>query len=367
MVLAEARGRPGADGELALVDGSDERRCDAMLGWGILGCGDITEKRGAPAIRDQAESRLVAFCSRNLDRARKLADRFGASRATDDEAAFLADPEIEVVYVATEHDRHAAQVIAAARAGKHVLCEKPMALSAAECRAMIDACRDAGVQLAVAYYRRYYPKIRRMKQLLDEGAIGAPVHASICLGYRLDPARIRPHDWRLQQERSGGGALADTGSHRLDLLCYLLGRPERVAGLADRAELPIGAPDVESLLIRMQNGVHVVSRHTLRAGSPDELTIFGTAGSLSATPVDGDALTVHRGGETTNEQWPHHANVHFPLFDDFAGRIARGEPSEFDGEDGMQATQVIEACHESARTGRWVLLGDSPQCGVGVV
>src|SRR5581483_282794 len=157
-------------------------------------------------------------------------------------------------YVATEHDRHAAQVVAAAEAGKHVLCEKPMALTAAECRRMIEACRAAGVFLSVAYYRRYYPKVRRMKALLDDGLIGDPVHASICLGGRLEPERVRPNDWRLRKERAGGGALADTGSHRLDLLCYLLGEPERVAGLAERAELPIDAPDVESLLIRMRGG-----------------------------------------------------------------------------------------------------------------
>jgi predicted dehydrogenase len=332
-----------------------------MLGWGILGCGDITEKRVAPAIREQAESRLVAFCSRDAARARAFADRFGAPRAYNDEAAFLTDPEIDVIYVATEHDRHAAQTIAAARAGKHVLCEKPMALTAAECRAMIDACREAGVHLAVAYYRRYYPKIRRMKGLLEQGAIGTPVHASICLGDRLDPARIRPGDWRLQHERSGGGALADTGSHRLDLLCYLLGEPERVAGLADRSELPIGTADVESLLLRMRCGAHIVSRHSLRAAGPDELAIYGTEGALIATPVDGEELSVRIGRETKTERWQRHENVHFPLIDAFAAQVARGEPPEFDGADGMQATRIIEACHESARSGQWVVL-EEPLC-----
>jgi predicted dehydrogenase len=327
-----------------------------VLGWGILGCGDITEKRGAPAIVAQQESRLVAFCSRDRERARAFAERFGAPRAYDDLAALLADPEVQVVYVATEHDRHVEPTVAAAAAGKHVLCEKPMALDAAGCRAMIDACRAAGVHLSVAYYRRYYPKVRRMKALLDEGAIGEPVHASICLGGRLDPARIRPGDWRLQGERSGGGALADTGSHRLDLLCYLLGEPERVAGVMDRGELPISAPDTESLLIRMRSGVHVVSRHTLRAGGPDQWELYGTRGALIATPMDGDELTVRTGGETRLERWPRHENVHFPLIDAFARRVARGEPPEFDGVAGMQATRIIDAAQQSARSGRVVVL-----------
>jgi predicted dehydrogenase len=199
-----------------------------------------------------------------------------------------------------------------------------------------------------------------MKALLDGGVIGDPVHASICLGGRLDPARVRPENWRLQAERAGGGALADTGSHRLDVLCYLLGEPERVAGLAERAELPIGAPDVESLLIRMRGGAHVVSRHTLRAGGPDEWALYGTRGALIATPMDGDELTVQveGEGETRVERWRRAANVHFPLIDDFARRVGRGEPPEFDGEDGLQATRLIEACHESGRTGRFIVLGD---------
>jgi len=327
-----------------------------VLGWGILGCGDITEKRVAPAIVAQEESRLVAFCSRDGARARAFAERFGAPRAYDDEAALLADPEVRAVYVATEHDRHVAPTVAAAAAGKHVLCEKPMALDAAGCRAMIDACRAAGVFLSVAYYRRYYPKVRRMKALLEEGAIGEPVHAGICLGGRLDPARIRPGDWRLQAERSGGGALADTGSHRLDLLCYLLGEPERVAGLIDRTELPVTAPDLESLLIRMKNGTHVVSRHTLRAGGPDQWELYGTRGALIATPMDGEELVIRIGGDTRVEQWPRPRNVHFPLIDEFARRVARGLPPEFDGAAGMQATRIIAAAQESARSGRVIVI-----------
>jgi predicted dehydrogenase len=221
---------------------------------------------------------------------------------------------------------------------------------------MIEACRAAGVFLSIAYYRRYYPKVRRLKALLEEGAIGDPVHASICLGGRLDPSRIRPGDWRLQAERSGGGALADTGSHRLDLLCYLLGEPERVAGFMDRSELPVTVPDMESLLIRMKSGVHVASRHTLRAGGPDQWEIYGTRGALIATPMDGEELTLKIGGETRVETWPRHPNVHFPLIDDVARRLARGEPPEFDGEAGMQATRIIHAAQESARSGRVITL-----------
>jgi predicted dehydrogenase len=327
-------------------------RTRAAIGWGILGCGDITERRAAPAVNAQPDSRLVCFQSRAPGRAEEFARRHGAPRWTADRAELLADPEVTAVYVATEHHRHGEDVLAAAEAGKHVLCEKPMANSVAECRQMIDACRAAGVALQVAYYRRYYPKMVRMKELLDAGAIGEPVTASVHLAGRLDRERITPANWRLNAELSGGGALVDTGSHRLDLLCWLLGEPDRVAAFTECREMPIEAPDTESLLIRMASGAHVVSRHGFRTASDDELEIVGTAGVLSATPVDSPVLRLLAGGREECWELPRRENVHFPLFDDFARRIAAGEPPRYTGQDGMQASRIIEAAYESARTGR---------------
>jgi predicted dehydrogenase len=326
-----------------------------MLGWGVLGCGDITDKRVAPAINAQEGSRLVSFHSRTAARAEDFARRHGSARWTASREELLADPEVGAVYVATEHHRHCEDTVAAAEAGKHVLCEKPMANSVAECRRMIEACRANGVALQVAYYRRYYPKLVRMKELLDAGAIGEPVTARIHLAGRLDPALASPENWRLDAEKSGGGALVDTGSHRLDLLCWLLGELDQVAAFVECREMPIEAPDMESLLIRMRSGVHVSSHHGYRTRSGDEFEITGIAGTLSATPVDGPLLRLlpASGSEETWEL-PKHSNVHFPLIDDFARRVAVGEPPRFGGEEGMQASRIIEAAYESARWGKTV-------------
>ena len=329
------------------------------LGWAVLGCGDITEKRGAPAIVAQEQSRLVGFHSRTAARAEEFARRFGAERWTTDRAELLADPAVTAVYVATEHHRHHDDVLAAAEAGKHVLCEKPLAMSAEEGRRMIDACNAAGVALQVAYYRRYYPKMVKMKELLDAGAIGDPVTASIHLAGRLAPEQASnagPYGigWRVNAAHSGGGALVDTGSHRLDLLCWLLGEPDRVAAFAERLELPIQASDMETILIRMRSGPHVVTRHGYRSPSPDEFEITGTLGTLSATPVDGPGLRLRVGGREESWELPKHENVHFPLFDDFARRVTAGESPRYTGEDGLLATRIIGACYQSARSGRVV-------------
>jgi len=325
-----------------------------MIGWGVLGCGDITDKRGAPAINAQENSRLVSFQSRSEALAKEFAHRHGAGRWTTRRDVLLADPEVTAVYVATEHHRHCEDVVAAAEAGKHVLCEKPMANSVADCRRMIEACRANGVALQIAYYRRYYPKLIRMKELLDGGAIGRPVNAQVHFGSRVPLQDVTPRNWRLNAALSGGGALVDTGSHRLDLLCWMLGEPERVAAFAEIQELPIEAPDQETLLIRMVNGVHVGTSHSYRAPSEDRFDLFGTEGLLSATSVDGPTLRLVANGREECWELPRHANVHFPLFDDFARRIGSGQPPRYTGEDGVLASRVIEAAYESARSGRVV-------------
>ncbi|MSS71441.1 MAG: Gfo/Idh/MocA family oxidoreductase [Candidatus Latescibacteria bacterium] len=325
------------------------------IGWGIVGCGDIANKRVAPAINEQADSDLIAFFSHTKARAEEFARQHEARRAYDDLDALLADPEIQAVYVASPQGRHCRETIAAAEAGKHVLCEKPMAMTPDECRRMIDACRVNDVCLSVAYYRRFFPKARKMKALLEEGAIGQVVQGNISMLGLWNLKRDDPKYWRVTKEASSGGALADTGSHRLDLLCYFLGEPESVAGFADRLALDVETPDVETLVVRMKGGAHVVSRHTLCTPTwQDDFELFGTKGALLATPWDGDELTVVVGSQRETLTLPKHPNVHFPLIDDFAGKISRGERPEFDGADGLQASRIIEGCYASARTGQIV-------------
>jgi len=206
--------------------------------------------------------------------------RHGALRLTTSRDELLAGPDVTVVYAATEHHRHFDDVLAAAEAGKHVLCDKPLANTVADCRRMIDACNAHDVSLQIAYYRRYYPKMIRTRELFASEDTGEPVTVHIHCTQRLEPARITADNWRLRREVSGGGALVDTGSHRLDLRCWLLGEPQVAAALAERQELPVEATDVESLLIGMANCVHVTSVHGYRSSSEDRFDIVGMGGSF---------------------------------------------------------------------------------------
>ena len=195
-----------------------------QVGWGVIGCSDIVERRAGEAIRQQGSSRLVAFHSRDLARAEAFATTFGAPTAYDDLDRLLGDERIDAVYIATEVDRHAPLTIAAAEAGKHILVEKPMALTGAECEEMIDAAARHGVRLAVAYYARFFQKAAVIHDLIAGGGLGRVVRATVTqIGYQ-NPDPADPKYWRVTG-RGGGNILADVGSHRIDLLTYWLGPP----------------------------------------------------------------------------------------------------------------------------------------------
>ncbi|MGI6210018.1 MAG: Gfo/Idh/MocA family protein [Anaerolineae bacterium] len=330
------------------------------VGWGIVGCSDIVERRAGDAIRSQPQSEIIAFHSRRLDRARAFAERYGAQAYYDDLDQLLADDRINVVYIATEVDRHAEQAIAAARAGKHVLVEKPMALDVDQCRAMIQAAEESGVQLEVAYYARFLPKPQAMREVIARGELGKVVRAVIrVIGY-YNPDPSDPKRWRVTG-RGGGNMLADVGSHRLDLLAYLMdSRPVVVVGLADRLSMHYEAADTETALVRFDNGAHVTvlaNANVPHPGRFSSIEIYGTEGSLLTDPWSAEPVTV-TGSDRAPIAVEQVANAHFPMIDDFARAIAEGRAPRFTGRDGLWATAVIAGTYESQRTGRIIEIGD---------
>ena len=204
--------------------------------WGIIGCGDVTEVKSGPGFQKARGSALVAVMRRDAAKAEDYARRHGVPRWYTDAEALVRDPEVDAVYVATPPSTHCEYTVLAARAGKPVYVEKPMALDHAECRTMIDACAAAGVPLFTAYYRRAMPRFARIKALLDAGAIGTVRVAAVCV-YRAftPPAGALP--WRIDPAISGGGlfvdlAVAPARSARL------LPRPDRGRVAARRPTRP---------------------------------------------------------------------------------------------------------------------------------
>ncbi|NLO05835.1 MAG: Gfo/Idh/MocA family oxidoreductase [candidate division WS1 bacterium] len=322
--------------------------------WAIIGCGDIANKAVAPAINGQPDSELVAFFSNTPQRAEQMRDEHGAERALSDLDELLAADDIDAVYVASPVNRHAPETIAALQAGKHVLCEKPMALSVADAERMIAMAEEAGLRLGVAYYRRFFPVSRKIRELLDAQAIGKPIVCEISICSRPMITADNPKYWRLFPEQAGGGALMDVGSHRLDLACYFLGEPATVTGLTDRLDRDdMAVPDIESLLCRMQCGTHLhCTASWAISARADELMIRGTEGAIEARNYDRGPLVLRRGESVESFDLPPGENWHAPLIDDFARALVEGREPQITGRDGILATRIIEGCYRSSETGK---------------
>lgn len=324
--------------------------------WGIIGSGDVAEHKSGPALYRIPGSRLVAVMSRREDRAADFARRHGAERYYTTAEALIDDPEVNAVYIGTPPHMHPELTAMAARAGKHVLCEKPMANTVVECRQMVRSCADHGVQLMIAYYRRFFPVVRKMKDLLQRGAIGDAIRvtASVAAPYTLRPGGER--SWLVDPSVAGGGFLTDVATHRIDLMVHFMGEPVQVVAFTDTQHLDIAVDDASSVLIRFANGVHGVVMANWNANSGiDDFEILGTKGRLVTRSLSGAGeLEVVTSSGAESFRLPAPAITHLHLVEHFVECLKEGHPNALSGEEGLQATRVTEAAYRSSRENRFV-------------
>jgi 1,5-anhydro-D-fructose reductase (1,5-anhydro-D-mannitol-forming) len=284
--------------------------------WVVVGVGDIARKRVIPAILAEPQSELYGLVTRD---ARK-AESYPGARAwrTLDDA--LRDDAIDAVYIAAPVALHAPYTMAALRAGKHVLCEKPMAMNYAEAQALVAAAAGSKTKLGVAYYRRLYPKLLRLRGLLSEGAIGQPVLAEAnCHGWL--PAAER--GWLLDPALAGGGPLYDVACHRIDVFNFLFGAPAKVAALLSNAVHRIAVEDSATVSVDYDNGVRgVVDVRWNSRVERDQFRVIGTEGEIDLNPLNGPQLRIKTLTNERVEELPPHANLHYPLVANFVSAVA---------------------------------------------
>lgn len=280
--------------------------------WLVAGVGDISTRRVLPAILDEPRSLLTGIVTRDPAKA----EPYGVIAWTDFDRA-LAECPADAVYVATPVFLHAPQTVAALRAGKHVLCEKPMALGYAEAKSMERAAHQTGLTLGIAYYRRTYPKVARTRQLIEAGAIGRPVFAEATShGWSDFTDGFRA--WIADPKLSGGGPLRDVACHRIDLMNFLFGKPARVTGQLSTLVQSIAVEDNATVLIEYENGVRGMVDVRWHSHVPrDEFRIRGTEGELDLTPLNDPQLVTPEG----TEQLPAHVNIHYPCIEDFVSAV----------------------------------------------
>lgn len=321
-----------------------------MATWGLIGLGKIADVRVAPAFRKAGEH-LRAVAGRDPERTAAFAARHGGTPTTIPE--LLADPEITAVYVAATNDLHAEYTQAAAAAGKHVLCEKPLARTLEEAEAMIAACRQAGVHLGTAFMMRFHPVHQAIHQLVAAGTIGTPLQARVQFGFELKPGR---QTWRMDQAAAGGGPLMDVGSHAVDLLSFVTGAGvKEVGAFAARQALAGSAEDAAVLNLVLDNGM--LAQVNVAFNTPFARTgfeIHGTAGSITTRDTLGQVAEGEGEVRTAAGVKP---IVYTPcdLYEReitaFAGAISGHAPLEISGEAGLANLRVLLAAYRSSYWG----------------
>jgi D-xylose 1-dehydrogenase (NADP+, D-xylono-1,5-lactone-forming) len=318
------------------------------LRWGILGTARINRML-IPPLRVSRGNRLVAVASRELARAEAYAREWEIGRAVAPYEALLADPEIDAVYIPLPNHLHAEWTIKAARAGKHVLCEKPLALSVDEVDAMEVACREARVVLAEAFMYRHHPQTLKVKELLDAGAIGALRYLRGSFSFPL----VRPGDVRLRPEW-GGGCLWDVGCYPLSFARFLLGRePVRVFG--SQVLGPTGIDETFAGQLEFPGDVLFQFDAGFRSEGRAEMELAGTGGTIRVRhpwrPEQDYPLLVTRDGKT--EELSVSGEDRFLLeIEDLERAVRSGLPPRVSLADSRANVAALVTLQRSAREGR---------------
>lgn len=344
---------------------NNQRRHDAQrpLGWGLIGASTIAREHMVAAIRNQPNCELVAVSSASAERAQSFAREQQIPRSYGSVQQLLADPGVDAVYISTTNEKHREHALAAAAAGKHVLCEKPLALSVADALAMVRACNEAGVLLATNHHLRNAASHRAIRELVQGGSIGRPLFARVFHAVYL-PAHLQ--GWRLNSP-AGGGVIMDITVHDVDTLRFILAdEPVEAVGMAHRGGMAEGGlEDGAMAILRFANGT-VAQLHEAftvkHAGTGIE--IHGTAGSIVGRDVmsqrpAGEVLLRNESGERAVPL--EHENLYTRGVAAFCSALrGQGHPSAT-AEDGVRSLATALAIARACDLGTAVRLGDPMQ------
>ena len=361
------------------------RRSGDPLRFGIVGPGLVGQLHATALARIEG-ARLVAVAGSTpgSERTVRLAADHGA-RAAESFEDLIGDDSVDAVIVCTPHPLHAEQAIAAARAGRHVVVEKPMALTSADCVAMIAAADESGVALSVISQRRWQPAVRRVKAAIDDGRIGVPGLATVeVLGWR-SPEYYAMDAWRGTREGEGGGVLVNQAVHQLDLLCWFLGPAAEVDGWTanlNHPEIEVEDTAVATVRFRSDAIASIVASNSQRPGLYGRIHVHGRSGasvgvetdtgssfvagvSLPTLPTN-DIWTIP-GEESEPDRWVAEDATalvgvdvgtwfHELQLRDIVAAIREGRRPAVEGRDGLAAVALMAAIDEASRSGGRVRL-----------
>ncbi len=313
------------------------------IGFGIIGCGDVTEKKSGPAFSKIQGSRLVSVMRRDPVKVADYARRHHVEKYSTNYMDLLTDTEIDTIYIATPPGMHHFYTLEAARHKKNVYVEKPMATTVAQCREMISVCQENGVKLFVAYYRRGQEKFRRIKALVEEGAIGEV--RSFQYTYACPVPVINPdRSWLLSKSEAGGGLLYDMGSHMVDTIQFIFGDVSMASGVSANISKIHSVNDVTSALICFKSGVQGTLQLSFHAAeSIDEAVIFGSGGSIRFSIMDLEPVALMCDGMQERFTFDPLEHVQMPYIEHMVNILQGNSEGDVTGTYGLVTQELLEA------------------------
>ncbi|MDO3681630.1 Gfo/Idh/MocA family protein [Paenibacillus ehimensis] len=331
---------------------------ESKVRWGVIGCAGIAVRSVIPGIQQSVTGTVAAIASRGLDKARETAERLNIPKAYGSYEELLADSEIDAVYIPLPNHLHKEWTIRAAEAGKHVLCEKPAAIDAAEAEEMAEACRRAGVTFAEAFMYRYHPRYAAIKAVIRSGEIGEirAIHGAFTFNNAKDADNVRFKQWM------GGGSIYDVGVYPISAARFILERePEAAAVHAFFSPEHDHVDMMASGLLEFTGGVALTFDCGMWAAGRNTLEILGTEGRIEVPSAyvvhenEQDHFYVVAGGEKREVEVPY-VNQYTLQADAFGRNVLHGEPMPFGPSDAVNNMRAVDACLTSARERRRVEL-----------
>jgi len=328
-------------------------------GWGLVGTGRIADDRILPGINAHAGNRLVAIVSRDQGRADTFAKKFGAQHAYTSFDEMLRNPEVTVVAIHTPNAQHADQAVAAARAGKHVFCDKPMATSVADAERIVRECERAGVKLGINFHNRFMPCFVETRRILESGEIGEVQLVQLEASPGARPG-ARLATWRVDPVLAGLGTTYSIGVHVYDILRYLLA--SEITMVSAFFDTPYGVMEETNMsLFRFANGVLAqLSVHEKSPFPHNDFVIYGSKGrilgrGLTRSRAGGELQVMTADGKTRTTEFPP-INAHGACVSAFSDALLDGRDPVPSGIDGLRSVQVTDAMARSAWGGVHVRL-----------
>jgi len=335
-----------------------------QVGYAVVGLGQFAEHAILPGFRNSRKAKLVAVVGSDERKARRLAKKFGPADIYNYNTLTecLDNPQVEAVYIATNNSTHAEFTVQAAAAGKHVLCEKPMAPTVAECQQMIDACRSNHVRLMIAYRKYFEPASLDLKLLVDSGKLGRLkiIHASFSIYLRPGGGRS---DWHFDHKLAGGGALPDVGVYCINTVRWVTGKdPVEASAFQWTVDPEIFQEVDENVAFRLHFPEGLIMQGSASWGGATEsfIHIIGEKGWATLSPAfqaDEERRLFGRiGGRWFEKKYKVMNEVALEL-DAFADCIRHNREPGPSGEEGLRDVAVIQAIYQSADEGRTVSIG----------